>query len=81
MWHAQGDCHSVVCCCGWRLVVGDRVHSAGCALSEVIVYFFIHLFLVSHAYRHSHSMLSIGFGCMVGVPYWPFASHTFAVKK
>ena len=61
--------------------MGDKVHSAGCALSEVIVYFFIHLFLVSHAYRHSHSMLSIGFGCMAGVPCWPFTSHTFAVKK
>ena len=39
--------------------MGDRVHSAGCALSEVIVYFFfIHLFLVFHVYRHSLSMLS-----------------------
>ena len=49
--------------------MGDRVHSAGCALSEVIVYFFfIYLFLVFHVYRHSLSMLSIGLGCMAGVP-------------
>ena len=40
--------------------MGDKVHSAGCALSEVIVYiFFFYLFLVSHAYRYSHSMLSM----------------------
>ena len=42
--------------------------TAGYARAEVIVYFFIHLFSVSHAYGHSLSVLSMRLGCMAGVP-------------
>ena len=47
--------------------MGDRVHTLQCTLRGNSL-FFIHLFLVSHAYGHSLSMLSIGLGCMAGVP-------------
>ena len=47
--------------------MGDRVHTLQCTLRGNN-FIFIHLFLVSHAYGHSLSMLSIGLGCMAGVP-------------
>ena len=47
--------------------MGDRVHTLECAFRGNNL-FFIHLFLVSHVYRHSLTMLSIGLGCMAGVP-------------
>ena len=67
VWNAQSICHSFVCCCSQRLVAGDRVHCRVCTCRGNSL-FFIHLFLVSHVYGHSLSMLSIGLGCMAGVP-------------
>ena len=61
--------------------MGDKVHSAGCALSEVIVYFYT--FVLSLSCLWAITFYVINRSRMYGwrAFSWPFISHTLAVKK
>ena len=83
VWDAQSSCHSFVCCCSQRLVVGDRVHTLQCTFRGNSLLFFFYTFVLSLSCLWAFTFCVINEIRMYGwrAFSWPFISHTLAVKK